>query len=387
MLWVGLKWHWEPIWTVEAERGDGANAKLAGCGKESNSVQKGSVRLEGLGADDVGREDMELGTRALPSVGGEAHLFGAEAGEELLFGPAGLAGDLRQETAAPAVDRQVDPIVEWLKVQRVGGGAEGEDDGNLQLQMRQLLGGDGVIDESGVLEDGLGHVLDGGKQGLGGVEAADAAAKAMGGRFVKGDETACGLEEHGVEIGGRVGAEGREGVEMTIGHRGDEAIVQIERGGVSERAEGCGGVGRGLGTEGAADGGSRQVQEDQALVGGEVHGVYRRRFYQILKAGDSYNCTAEERGQNTGDRRQKTEYRRQETGDYELSRAHDGLLVSVLPVHGGVGGVRHRDCGEERPAGGRGDDGPADVPSVRAGASGVCGVLPAVRAEAVGRMG
>src|SRR5437868_14706087 len=96
-----------------------------------------SLGRKRLGSKDGGGEGEELRLRALPCVRGEAEFLGAEALEELLLGPAGLARHLRQKaTRAPAV-RQVDAVVEQVEIERMLRGAQRREHADLEFERRQ----------------------------------------------------------------------------------------------------------------------------------------------------------------------------------------------------------------------------------------------------------
>lgn len=138
-----------------------------------------------------------------PGEWGEAHFFGAETVEELLFGPAGFAGDLREEAARAVAETKVDAVVQHIEIENVLGGLKGGEDGNFQVQLGEFGEGDGIGDETRVFQDALGTGADGFEKGVLGLEPADAAAELVGVMVVEGDETAGGLREEGIRRGNR----------------------------------------------------------------------------------------------------------------------------------------------------------------------------------------
>jgi len=179
---------------------------------------------------------MELGVGVLPGGGGEVEFFEAEAGEEFGAGPAGFAGDLGEEAAGALADGEVDAVGFQVKV---GGGAGTQrgDDADLDEQARELIEGDGAVEEARVLQDGSGGVLDTLEEGDAGVEPADAAAEAVGLQVVERDEGAGVLEEGGIGGGWDFGF-GDKAVGQAMADDGAGEVEQRDARGGRERHEG-----------------------------------------------------------------------------------------------------------------------------------------------------
>ena len=143
-----------------------------------------------------------------PQSGCEAEFFGAEAVEQLFFGPAGLSGDLGEKDAGVAGDGEADAVVVQIEVERSGGGPQGGEDADFDFKVGQFIERDGIVKETWVFEDavcGFAHAED---EGLGGLHAPDAAAQGARDGGVERDEASGGLEQGGIG-----GLDGRERLE------------------------------------------------------------------------------------------------------------------------------------------------------------------------------
>lgn len=191
--------------------------------------------LKRFRSNEEGGEGLEMGLGILPGGRGEAHFLRAETGQQLLLAPAGFAGHLGQEAAVALVESEEDAVVERVEIQGGRGWAQGENEGDFDVQEGQFIGRDRIVGETRILQDSRGHLLDGTFERLVGIQPPDAAAEAVSEVLVEGDEGTGGLEQ-GRIVGGGVGVSGEGG-----------------------------------GTQGLADGLAGQVQEGTALVGGQVH--------------------------------------------------------------------------------------------------------------------
>lgn len=184
-----------------------------------------------FGADQQCGEAMEFGLWVSPCDRGEAHLLCTQSIEQLFASPAGVPGHLGEETAGSVAVGEVNAVLGGIEIEGRFGGGEGGEDAQFEVEGGEVAEHDGIHEEARILEDGLGHDGDGlGERPLG-VEAADAAAQAVGAQLVEGDE-----------------ATGR--------------LVQLR---IFGQARG------GMGGKGTADGVAGQIKQERLLFGREVH--------------------------------------------------------------------------------------------------------------------
>jgi hypothetical protein len=200
---------------------------LARCGGMSHLFHKR------FGADQQCGEAMQLGLGMSPGDRGEAHLLCTQSIEQLFASPAGVPRHLGEKTAGSVAVGEVNAVLAGIEIEGRFGGVEGGEDAQFEIERGEIAEHDGIHEEAWIFEDGLGHDRDGLRERALGVEAADAAAQAVGAQLVEGDEATGGL-------------------------------VQL---GIFGQARG------GMGGEGTADGVARQVEEQGLLFGREVHVV------------------------------------------------------------------------------------------------------------------
>ena len=165
--------------------------------------------------------------RVFPREFGHAEFFRAQSGQELLAGPAGFAGHLRQEKARSSAEGEMNALFLRFEIQRRVGSLQRAEDRDLDRELGQFESGDGLPEKARVADDGFGGGGEALQQRFAGVEQSDAAAECVIVLAMKGNKTAAGAREERVAEIGQWPRISTEPAGDDIGGEVEDGVVQF----------------------------------------------------------------------------------------------------------------------------------------------------------------